>query len=95
VPAIFLEKIQTRGPGVVAQTYNPICFSDGYRRFAVQGQSQLKLARSFLKNKLDMVVHTCDPSYFGGRGRKIEVQCQPRHSVKPNLKNNLKQKGLA
>jgi hypothetical protein len=28
-------------------------------------------ARSYLKNKLGMVVHTCNPNYYVSRGKKI------------------------
>jgi hypothetical protein len=33
-----------------------------------------KLARSYLKNKLGMVVHACNPNILGGRGRRIQIQ---------------------
>jgi hypothetical protein len=36
-----------------------------------------------------MVAHTYNPSYLGGRGRKITGK-----SMKPYLKNKLKAKGL-
>jgi hypothetical protein len=32
-----------------------------------------KLGRLYPKNKLSVVVHVCNPSYLGGRGRKIAV----------------------
>jgi hypothetical protein len=41
-------------------------------------------------NKLGKVVHNCHPNYLGGISRRI--MAQPK--TKPNLKNNLKQKGL-
>jgi hypothetical protein len=35
------------------------------------------LIRSYLKNKLGVVDHTCNPSYVGGRDRRIMVQGWP------------------
>jgi hypothetical protein len=38
-----------------------------------------------------MVVHTCDPSYLGGKDRRIEVQSQPRQKCE-TLSEKLKAK---
>jgi hypothetical protein len=40
------------------------------------------------KNKPDVVVHTCNPSYVGGIGRKTVSEAKPRQkSLRPYLKN--------
>jgi hypothetical protein len=47
------------------------------------------------KEKLGVAVHTHDPSYSGGGGRKIRIGGQPGKSVRPYPKNKLiKAKGL-
>jgi hypothetical protein len=35
-----------------------------------------------------MVVHACNPSYMGSRGRRTEVQAWPCAKARPYLKNN-------
>jgi hypothetical protein len=55
------------------------------------------LVKSYLqnkqtKNKSDLVVHVCYPSYSGGRSRRILVQGQPGKKPETQLKNKLKQK---
>jgi hypothetical protein len=62
-----------------------------------QGQprpKKKKKSRPCLKNKLNEVVHTYNPSYSGGKGRMIAVQHQPWKSARPYLKKSLKVKGL-
>jgi hypothetical protein len=44
------------------------------RRIEVGGQPWEKLVRHYLKNKPGMVVHTCNATYLGSRGRRIMVQ---------------------
>jgi hypothetical protein len=45
-----------------------------------------KLARSYLKNKWGMIAHTCNPSYSGGRGRRIIAQAT---NARAYLKNKV------
>jgi hypothetical protein len=35
--------------------------------------AQAKVVRPYLKNKLGVLVHSCDPSYSAGRGRRTEI----------------------
>jgi hypothetical protein len=44
--------------------------------------------------ELLVVVHACNLSYLGGRGRRIVVQGLSWAKERPYLKNELKQKGL-
>jgi hypothetical protein len=57
-----------------------------------------KLMNPYLKSKPGVVVHICNTSYTGDRGKWIMFQDQPpNRSMRPYLKNNLKkqmQKGL-
>jgi hypothetical protein len=55
------------------------------------------LVKSYLqnkqtKNKSDLVVHVCYPSYSGGRSRRILVQVLPEQKPETKFKNKLKQK---
>jgi hypothetical protein len=44
------------------------------RRITVQGQPEQKVRKTTSQqNKLDMVAHTCDPSYFRSIVRKIAL----------------------
>jgi hypothetical protein len=44
---------------------------------------------------LDTIRHTCNPSYSGGRSRRILVQRQLRQLARPYLnKPNIERKGL-
>jgi hypothetical protein len=46
----------------------------GIRRNMVWGQSMQKVTRTPISiDKTSMVVHICDPSNVGGRGRRIVV----------------------
>jgi hypothetical protein len=44
--------------------------------------------------KPGMMVHTYNPKYMGGQGRRLTVQGQPPEKARLYLKNKLKQKGL-
>jgi hypothetical protein len=57
----------------VALAYIPTIWEAENRRIVVQEQPQKKLVKPHLKNKLGVVVHACDSSYSGGRGRRILV----------------------
>jgi hypothetical protein len=39
------------------------------------------------------VTHICNPSYSGGRDKRIVIPGWPRKKKRPNLKNKLKTKG--
>jgi hypothetical protein len=48
-----------------------------------------------LKNKLGMVVHTCNPSHLGGRDRRIETGQSGQKSYQdPNLKEQTWRQGM-
>jgi hypothetical protein len=49
---------------------------DGDGRIIGQGQSRPK--KNLAKNKVDLVKHICNPSYSGGRSRRIH--CNPRQT---------------
>jgi hypothetical protein len=51
-------------------------------------QAPTKLVRPYVKNKQGMVAHTCDASYSGGRGRKIEILCQPGQTYQEYVSEN-------
>jgi hypothetical protein len=72
--------IKKVGAGSVVHTYNPCCLRNRSRRIPVQGQHEQKLVRPYLKNKPNMLVPICDPSYSGGEGKSIVVSGQPGQS---------------
>jgi hypothetical protein len=54
-----------------------------------------KLVRSYFQkkkkqNKLGVMEHGYNPSYLGGRGRRVRVQGRPQAKVRTNLENKLK-----
>jgi hypothetical protein len=82
----------------MAHICNPSYLGGRTWRIAIQGQSgrNKKVSKTLIsKTKSGMVVHTSNPSYAGGRGRKDQ---NPRpalaKSMRPYVKNNLKQNGL-
>jgi hypothetical protein len=44
---------------------------------AKRGQPEKKLARTYLQKQPGEVVHICNPSYSGSRGRRIAVSNWP------------------
>jgi hypothetical protein len=57
--------------------------------------AQEKLSKSLSqKNKLGVVFHVCNPSYSGGRSKRITVSGQPREKHETLSEKLLKAKGL-
>jgi hypothetical protein len=59
----------------------------GERRIEVQGQPGLEnLPDPISKNKPGVMVHTCNSSYSGGRGRRIKSEANLSKSMRPYFK---------
>jgi hypothetical protein len=59
----------------------------GTRGFWFKASAGKKPVRSYIENKLGMVVHTCNPTYTRDRDRRIGSKANPRKSMKPCHKN--------
>jgi hypothetical protein len=55
-------------------------------RIEVWDQPRQKV-RAISTNKLEVVVHACDPNYAGGIGRRITVHASQGRNARPCLKN--------
>jgi hypothetical protein len=53
--------------------YFNVTYLEGRWKIVDQGQSNQEIRMIISKNKLDVVIRACSPSYMGGRGRKIII----------------------
>jgi hypothetical protein len=65
---------------VVLSSYNSRYSGGGNRRISIWGQPRQKLARSYLKNKIGIVDHTCNPRESRDRGQQIMIQADSSKS---------------
>jgi hypothetical protein len=63
---------------MIYTSYNPTCYGGEDRKMMVGGQPAQQLVRPYLKSKPGVVMHTCNPRYPGGGGRRITVPGRPR-----------------
>jgi hypothetical protein len=66
--------------GVVNQACNSSYLGSGGSRF--KARSNKKLVRPQLRNKPDMVIHTCNSSYAGDIDGRNMVQSQPGQKLR-------------
>jgi hypothetical protein len=62
------------------------------KRIKVQGHPGEKLVRPYLKNKPDIVLYACNPSYLGDGGRRITVGARAKLTARLYLKKKKKKK---
>jgi hypothetical protein len=70
---------------VVADAYNPSYLGGGSRPAWAKKSGEIL----FSKNEQTVVLHTCNPTYVRGRGRRVaSLRLVMGNSVRPYLKNN-------
>jgi hypothetical protein len=81
-----------RLPGTMTHDYNPSYSGgkgqEGYGLRPTQGKSSQDPHLNQQKLNLNLMAHTCYPSYTGRINRRTVVQASPGVNTRPYLKNN-------